>query len=319
MIANGVSGATSSSGGWPVWAGLLACLVAGLMSAPHHAFAQERSTSPLRQKAAQAAKTSLYADAEEDHASWVATGAPLLIRPSATSIVQTPLAFAAPLPPQRPVEMGRQSLVPAGNKDAPPPALAPGATPPNAAAVAVAPVLAPSIPAQPPAEETEAPVPSDNPSALITAFAPRDFRPVLPTLIPPGKPEQATPEEIEEEEKAAPEPNFVEKQTDHVNISCLKPELMAIVKRAGEHFKGTPIITSGQRDRGRRGSYHRRCMAVDFVIPGTERSVLASWLRRQTDAGGVGTYCHTRSVHLDIGDARNWWQCGRRFRFALRG
>jgi uncharacterized protein YcbK (DUF882 family) len=29
--------------------------------------------------------------------------------------------------------------------------------------------------------------------------------------------------------------------------------------------------------------------------------------------GGVGTYCHTNSVHVDVGPERDWnWRCRRR-------
>ena len=138
------------------------------------------------------------------------------------------------------------------------------------------------------------------------------------TLTMPSMPQPATPEEIEQEEAKTPEPMYVEKQTDYVNIACLSPDLMKIVRKAGEHFKGTPVITSGQRSSGRRGSYHRKCMAADFFVPGVERAVLAKYLRTLPEAGGVGTYCHTKSVHIDIGEPRNWSQCGFRFRFALR-
>ena len=111
----------------------------------------------------------------------------------------------------------------------------------------------------------------------------------------------------------------VEKQIDSVQISCLKPELMAIIKKAGEHFKTNPVITSGYRGTGRRGSLHRRCEAADFFIPDVSSSELVGYLRKLPEAGGVGTYCHTKSVHIDIGDARDWRYCGRgRSYFALR-
>jgi hypothetical protein len=111
---------------------------------------------------------------------------------------------------------------------------------------------------------------------------------------------------------------LVEKQTDYVNIACLKPSLMRLINAAGTHFKGTPVITSGFRDRGRRGSYHRRCEAADFFITGVSSGALTTFLRTLPGAGGVGTYCHTKSVHIDTGEPRDWHQCGFRRRFALR-
>ncbi len=108
------------------------------------------------------------------------------------------------------------------------------------------------------------------------------------------------------------------KQVSHVAIACLKPQLLEMIRQAGEHFGAMPIITSGQRGSGRRGSLHRSCEAADFVIPGVETHVLAAYLRKMPGAGGVGTYCHTKSVHLDTGEPRDWRYCGFSRRFALR-
>ena len=134
-----------------------------------------------------------------------------------------------------------------------------------------------------------------------------------PTIAVPS-----TTAEIEAEEARTPEPTIAEKQTDAVDVACIKPVVLEFVRLAGEYFGAKPIITSGQRNRGRRGSFHRKCMAADFFVPGTDRAVLAKYLRSLPGAGGVGTYCHTRAVHIDIGEPRNWSQCGRRFRFAQR-
>lgn len=113
-------------------------------------------------------------------------------------------------------------------------------------------------------------------------------------------------------------PRTLAPQTDRVAMSCLKPELTAIIAKAAAHFGGQAVVTSGFRGNGRRGSYHRRCEAADFFIEGVSQASLARFLRDLPESGGVGTYCHTKSVHVDIGEARNWFQCGRRMRFALR-
>jgi hypothetical protein len=216
-------------------------------------------------------------------------------------------AVNAPLPPQRPwTTPGTVTTAPATPPVAPPAAAAPAPAAPAAPA--------PTLPAPPavaaPTPERVIP-PNDEPPAF-------EMRPDMRVIALPTQREPATTAEIEAEEERAPEPTFVEKQTDYVDIACIKPEVMALVRAAGEHFGGTPIITSGQRNRGRRGSFHRRCMAADFFVPGIERARLARYLRAQAGAGGVGTYCHTKSVHIDIGEPRNWYQCGRRFRFAQR-
>jgi hypothetical protein len=291
----------------------LACLlvVAGAASTP--ALAQTGIFSIFRPQPQQDDDpASPYADAQDDHASWVATGAPLMLRPSEDLIRRAPRAVELPLPPRRPDGLGAPAEPPPQQQAARTPT---PASPAPAAPTTVAPAPAP----EPTMEEPEPPSTGDAPAIRSFAALPPSFNRPLATLAPPPVPEKVTPEQLEQEERAAPEPQYVEKQTDYVNIRCLKPELMAVIERAGAHFKGTPVITSGQRSSGRRGSYHRMCMAADFFIPGIDRSSLAGWLRRQPDAGGVGTYCHTKSVHIDIGDPRNWWQCGRRFSFALRG
>ncbi len=138
-------------------------------------------------------------------------------------------------------------------------------------------------------------------------------------LTDPYKPKRMSPtdtrdDDLEDDENS----KLVEKQVPGVQIACLKPELMALVRKAGEKFGGTPVITSGFRDRGRRGSHHRKCEAADFFITGVSSGQLVSYLKSLPGAGGVGTYCHTKSVHIDTGEPRNWHQCGRRRSFALR-
>ena len=280
-----------------------ACLVASggiiaVMTAfPPVATAQTGIFSIFQKKTEEA--PSPYADAQDDHAAWVATGAPLMIRPSPDIVARAPRPVDLPVPPRRPgTEASAQTQ----------------GVPVDVPAIEPPPV---NTPPGPPVDEPH-PAGEAPPSRQYASLPQESFRPSLPTLASPGAPEKVTPEEIEREEQSTPEPSDVEKQTDYVNIQCLKPELMAIMQKAGKHFGGTPVITSGQRDRGRRGSYHRRCMAADFFIAGVERTKLASYLRRLPEAGGVGTYCHTKSVHIDIGDPRNWWQCGRRFRFSQR-
>ena len=137
--------------------------------------------------------------------------------------------------------------------------------------------------------------------------------------LPPSMRDGQPPEAESDGEEEASLPGGFEKQVDTVELACIKPAVVEIVKRAGQFFRAVPIVTSAFRARGRRGSLHRRCMAVDFVIPGVSTQTLASYLRSQPDAGGVGTYCNTKSVHIDIGEKRNWGYCGfRRTYFSLR-
>lgn len=106
----------------------------------------------------------------------------------------------------------------------------------------------------------------------------------------------------------------IEKQIASVSIGCLKPELTRIIRDASSHFGATAVITSGYRPG--RHSFHGRCMAADVQIPGVSPGALARWFRSQPGVGGVGTYGHTRSVHVDVAPRQYSWHHGRRKRFA---
>jgi Peptidase M15 len=106
----------------------------------------------------------------------------------------------------------------------------------------------------------------------------------------------------------------VQKQIPSVATGCLKPDLMRIVRGASAHFGSAAIITSGYRS-GRR-SYHGKCMAADVQIAGVSPGTLARYFRSQSGVGGVGTYGHTRSVHVDVAPRQYTWYHGRRKRYA---
>ncbi len=58
---------------------------------------------------------------------------------------------------------------------------------------------------------------------------------------------------------------------------------------------------------------HKSCEAADIQIDGVSKWDIAQYIRSLPNRGGVGTYCHTDSVHLDTGNARDWnWGCGRK-------
>jgi Peptidase M15 len=106
----------------------------------------------------------------------------------------------------------------------------------------------------------------------------------------------------------------LDKQIPSVSTGCLKPELTRIIRGASSHFGSAAIITSGYRP-GRR-SYHGKCMAADVQIAGVSPGTLARYFRAQSGVGGVGTYGHTRSVHVDVSPRQYTWYHGRRKRFA---
>ena len=53
--------------------------------------------------------------------------------------------------------------------------------------------------------------------------------------------------------------------------------------------------------------------AADVQMPGVSKWELAAYARSMPGRGGVGTYCYTKSVHVDIGPERDWnWRCRRK-------
>jgi uncharacterized protein YcbK (DUF882 family) len=115
-------------------------------------------------------------------------------------------------------------------------------------------------------------------------------------------------------------PNGLLVQTDKVDVACLKPSLVRVLKSIEGHYGEKVVVTSGyrspphnQRARGARNSLHMYCAAVDIQVPGVDKWELATYLRSMPGRGGVGTYCHTNSVHVDVGPERDWnWRCRRR-------
>ncbi|WP_246811418.1 YcbK family protein [Mesorhizobium sp. AA22] len=115
-------------------------------------------------------------------------------------------------------------------------------------------------------------------------------------------------------------PNGLLKQTENVDVACLKPSLVRVLKTIEGHYGRKMIVTSGYRDparnrraNGAKNSLHMYCAAADIQVPGVAKAQLASYIRSMPGRGGVGTYCHTESVHIDVGPERDWnWRCRRR-------
>ena len=115
-------------------------------------------------------------------------------------------------------------------------------------------------------------------------------------------------------------PNGLLKQTEHVDVACLKPSLLRVLKSVEGHFGRKVVVTSGYRSpdrnrkaRGARNSLHMYCAAADIQVEGISKWDLATYVRSMPGRGGVGTYCHTDSIHIDVGPERDWnWRCRRR-------
>ncbi len=108
-------------------------------------------------------------------------------------------------------------------------------------------------------------------------------------------------------------PNGIRTQTEKVVVGCFGPELVNILQRVETHYGRPLVVTSGFRDSrsnrqagGARKSMHVQCMAADIQIEGVSKWDLAKYLRTVSGRGGVGTYCRTDSVHIDIGPERDW-------------
>lgn len=114
-------------------------------------------------------------------------------------------------------------------------------------------------------------------------------------------------------------PNGLRTQHDKVQVSCLKPKLVSLIKRLETHYRKPVVITSGYRSpshnrsvRGAKRSLHMSCAAADLQIPGVSKWEIARQVRSWPGRGGVGTYCHTASIHIDVGPERDWnWRCRR--------
>lgn len=115
-------------------------------------------------------------------------------------------------------------------------------------------------------------------------------------------------------------PNGLLTQTDKVDVACLKPSLVRVLQTVERHYGRKVVVTSGYRSpshnrraRGAKNSLHMYCAAADVQVEGVTKWELASFVRSMPGRGGVGTYCHTESVHIDVGPERDWnWRCRRR-------
>jgi hypothetical protein len=154
------------------------------------------------------------------------------------------------------------------------------------------------VPAPP--APAEAPVP--------TAAAPG------PTLAQPDDDEgpewpQRTPGQSEQEPAFDPEekPEQPGISTDPgTSIVCLPPVLKKILGKIADKY-GAVKVTSTWRPpwRARRGSYHKRCEAMDFRVPGVRPRAVIEWVRTLPEVGGHKVYWNG-ILHIDTGPRRPW-------------
>lgn len=97
-------------------------------------------------------------------------------------------------------------------------------------------------------------------------------------------------------------------QTSAVADACLPPRLLKVLGHIRERTGVRPVLTSGQRKHGRRGSMHRHCLAADIRVPGVKDSTVIAIARTAPGIGGIGRYCNG-IVHVDVGPRREWTDC----------
>ena len=95
---------------------------------------------------------------------------------------------------------------------------------------------------------------------------------------------------------------------DNVETDCFPDELRKALDRIAAHFNSEVLVTSGMRERGRRGSLHRSCKAADIRVVGVSPGEVARVARNIPGVNGVGTYRRVAVTHIDVRDERFAWR-----------
>ena len=104
--------------------------------------------------------------------------------------------------------------------------------------------------------------------------------------------------------------------SNKVNTICLTPTLRLAIMDIEGHFGRKVVMNSGYRTPaynsevgGAHESYHKKCMAADFFIPGVPKSQLIAYARQMSLVGGLGCYPGRSFVHIDV-RSRPWGSKG---------
>jgi zinc D-Ala-D-Ala carboxypeptidase len=102
---------------------------------------------------------------------------------------------------------------------------------------------------------------------------------------------------------------------DKVNAFCLTPKLRLALLSFEGYFGKKIVMSSGYRDPfhngkvgGADGSYHMKCMAADFYIPGVSKQKLIAFAHRENLVGGLGCYPGREFIHIDVRDRPRGWR-----------
>jgi uncharacterized protein YcbK (DUF882 family) len=99
-----------------------------------------------------------------------------------------------------------------------------------------------------------------------------------------------------------------------VNALCISPALRLLIWDIEGHFRKRIVMSSGYRNpfyNGRVGgaenSYHTKCMAADFHIPGVPKAELIAYAMRNGRVGGLGCYYNQPFIHVDVRERPRGW------------
>lgn len=95
---------------------------------------------------------------------------------------------------------------------------------------------------------------------------------------------------------------------DDVRTDCFPETLRKALDQIAAHFNSEVLVTSGKRDRGRRGSLHRSCKAADIRVVGVSPGEVARVARDIPGINGVGTYRRVALTHVDVRAERFAWR-----------
>jgi len=97
--------------------------------------------------------------------------------------------------------------------------------------------------------------------------------------------------------------------SNSVNALCLTPKLRFLIWEFEGKFGKKVVMQSGYRDAnhntaagGTDNSYHMKCMAADFYIPGVDKKYLIEFAMRTNGVGGLGCYPGRNFIHVDVRD-----------------
>lgn len=98
----------------------------------------------------------------------------------------------------------------------------------------------------------------------------------------------------------------------NVNTLCLAPNLRLAIWDFEGYFGKKVVMNSGYRTPwhnydvgGADGSYHTKCMAADFFIPGVPKAKLIAFAHKSVFVGGLGCYPSRNFIHIDVRPRRN--------------